>query len=127
MRNPGKPGFRGGEGRLRERSERRRGGGTTLAPCLRPPPTPDPSPPLASLAGGGEQQRLPAKNRLRGIAHRLDVLSGVQERDDAARAAFEALVAPGEGADQAALAEHELDVAAQVLGVQQPFLERPVV
>src|SRR5437588_390904 len=66
LRNPGKPGFRGGEGRPGERSERGRGGGATLAPCLslKPhacseqaaPPTPDPSPPLASLAGGGEQR-----------------------------------------------------------------------
>src|SRR5215831_11269865 len=34
MRNPGKPGFRGGEGRPRSRSERGRGGGPTLAPHL---------------------------------------------------------------------------------------------
>src|ERR1044071_2070238 len=66
-------------------------------------------------------------NRLGGVAHRLDVLAAVEERDDAARAAFEALVAPRECADQAALVEHQLDVAAEVLGVQQALLERPAV
>src|SRR6185437_4094248 len=67
------------------------------------------------------------QNRLRGVADRLDILAGVEEADDAARAAFEALVAPREGADQAALVEHQLDVAAEILRVQQAFLERPVV
>jgi hypothetical protein len=48
----------GGEGRPRERSERGRGGEPTLVPCVWLPPTPNPSPPLASLAGGGELQRI---------------------------------------------------------------------
>jgi len=52
LRNPGKPGFRGGEGRPRERSERG-GWGTTLAPTSRRRPHPDPSPPLALLVGEG--------------------------------------------------------------------------
>src|SRR4051812_49198074 len=39
VRNPGKPGFRGGEGRPGARSAGGRGGGTTLAwSKLRPPP-----------------------------------------------------------------------------------------
>src|SRR5262249_46337649 len=83
-------------------------------------------------ARGGGASRLPvrrsaAEDRLGGVAHRLDVLAHVEKRDDAARAAFEALVAPRKRADEAALVEHELDVAAEVLGMQQAFLEGPAV
>src|SRR3954454_13013322 len=60
---------------------------------------------------------------LGGIAHGFDRFAGIQECDDAARAALEAFVAPREGPDQAALVEQELDIAAQVLGVQQALLE----
>src|SRR5262245_2459631 len=66
-------------------------------------------------------------DRLRGVADRLHAVAGVEERDDAAGAAFEALVAPGERADQRTLVEHEFDVAAEILGVEQALLERPVV
>src|SRR5580692_759588 len=57
MRNPGKPGFRGGEGRAKRRRRGARGGGTKLALNSWPPPTPGPPPPLATLAGGGEHLR----------------------------------------------------------------------
>src|SRR5262249_46343693 len=67
------------------------------------------------------------EDRLGGVADRLDVVAGVEEGDDAAGAALEPVEAPGERADQRALVEQELDVAAEVLGVQQPLLERPVV
>ena len=70
---------------------------------------------------------LSAQDGFGGVADGFDILAGIEEGDDAARAAFEALVAPREGADDGALAEHQLDVAAEVLGVQQAFLERPVV
>src|SRR5712691_1581228 len=66
-------------------------------------------------------------DRFGGVADRLDVLAHVEECDDTTRTSFEPLVAPREGADEGALVEHQLDIAAQVLGVQQPFLERPVV
>src|SRR4030088_1310048 len=71
--------------------------------------------------------RLDAEDRLGGISHRLDVLSDVKEGDDAARAALQALVAPRKSADEAALVQHELDVAADILGMKQPFLECPTV
>src|SRR5216684_2925011 len=61
-------------------------------------------------------------DRLRRIADRLDILAAIQERDDAARTAFEALVAPWERADQRAPVEHQLDVAAEVLRMEQAFL-----
>ena len=70
-------------------------------------------------------RKLRAQNSLGRVADRLDRHVGVEETDDPARAAFQALVAPGKGADQAALAEHQLDVAAEVFRVQQAFLERP--
>src|SRR5262252_115948 len=66
-------------------------------------------------------------DRLRGVAHRLDVVAGLEEGDDAAGTTLEALIAPGKRPDQRTLVEHELDVATEVLGVQQPFLEGPVV
>src|SRR5262245_63692515 len=66
-------------------------------------------------------------DRLRGVADRLHAVAGVEEGDDAAGAALEALVAPGERADQRAFVEHELDVAAEILGVEEALLERPVV
>ena len=40
---------------------------------------------------------------------------------------FEAFIAPRKGADDAALAEHAFQIAAQILGVQQSFLERVIV
>src|SRR5262252_6224737 len=66
-------------------------------------------------------------DRLGGVADRFHAFAHVEEGDDAAGTAFEALVAPRERADQAALVEHELDVAAEILGVQQSLLERPIV
>src|SRR5262245_65044533 len=64
----------------------------------------------------------------RRIADRLHRhVAGIGERENAARAAFEPFVAPDERADGAALAEHELDVAAEVLRVQQAFLEAVIV
>src|ERR1043166_4101154 len=71
--------------------------------------------------------RLPP-HRLRRLAERFDrYVVGVEAREYAARAALEPLVAPRECADQTALAQHELNVAADVLGVQQALLERPIV
>ena len=69
----------------------------------------------------------PRQNRLGGIADRLDVLSDIEKRDDAAWTALETFVAPRKRADERALVEHELDVAAEILGMQEPFLERPVI
>src|SRR5262249_44465601 len=66
-------------------------------------------------------------DRLRRVAHGFDAVAGIEEGNDAAGATFEALIAPGKRSDQRALVEHELDVAAEILGVQQPLLERPVV
>src|SRR5207253_2241253 len=64
--------------------------------------------------------------RLGRVADRLDVLAGVEEGNDAAGTAFETLITPGKGADERAPVEHELDVAAQILGMEEPFLERPI-
>src|SRR5690349_6805000 len=72
MRNPGKPGFRGGEGRTSSRSDDGRGGGTTLAhrseirrtmlarSKRRPPP---PTPPRRSLRSRGEGRRAPCRGQ----------------------------------------------------------------
>src|SRR5690349_8845066 len=55
MRNPGRPGFRGGEGRPPERGEGGRGGVHPLAPCpAAPPPL---TPPRHSLRSRGEGNR----------------------------------------------------------------------
>ena len=56
--------------------------------------------------------------------YRLHILADVEQADDAARARLEPVVAPRKGADHAALVQHLLDVAADVLGVNQAFLER---
>src|SRR5262249_28650593 len=64
-------------------------------------------------------------DRFRGVADRLDIIAGIQESDDAAGTGFQPLITPGERADQRPLVQHELDIAAEILGVQQPFLERP--
>ena len=64
-------------------------------------------------------------NGFGGVADRLDRHVGVEEADDAAGAAFQSLVTPGKRADQAALAQHQLDIAAEIFGVQQAFLECP--
>src|SRR5258707_6896890 len=64
-------------------------------------------------------------DRFRGVADRFHIIAGIEESDDAAGTGFQPLITPGERADQRPLVEHELDVAAEILGVQQPFLERP--
>ena len=51
----------------------------------------------------------------------------IKEADDPAGAAFEAFVAPRERADHAALAQHHLDVAAEIFRVRQALLKCPVV
>src|SRR5262249_48678191 len=68
---------------------------------------------------------LPSQDRLGGVADRLDVIAGVEEGDDPARAAFESLVAPGEGANERAAIEHQLDVTAEILRMQKSLLKRP--
>src|SRR5262249_61396341 len=60
----------------------------------------------------------PRHDRLRCVADRLDVIAGIEKGDDAAGTSFQALIAPGECADQRTFVEHELDIAAEVLGVQ---------
>src|SRR6516165_8202507 len=62
---------------------------------------------------------LSAHDRLGGVAHGFDVLAGIEEGDDAAGTAFEALITPGEGADERAPVEHKLNVAAKILGMQE--------
>ncbi len=84
----------------------------------------------AIQAKSGQQPGLSAdalapQYRLGRVADGLDRHVGVEEAQDAAGAALQPLVAPGEGADQAALAQHQFDVAADILGVQQALLERP--
>src|SRR5262245_57405573 len=70
---------------------------------------------------------LAVHDRLRRVAHRFDVIAGLEEGDDTAGTTFESLIAPGKRPNQRALVEHELDVAAEILGVQQSLLEGPVV
>src|SRR5262245_8009167 len=70
---------------------------------------------------------LSVHDRLRRVAHRFEWIAGLGEGDDTAGTTFEALIAPGKRPDQRALVEHELDVAAEILGVQQSLLEGPVV
>src|SRR5471030_2542108 len=72
-------------------------------------------------------QGLFLQDRLRRVAHRLHRHVRVEEADDTARTAFQALVAPREGANDASLPEHQFDVAAEIFGMQQALLERPVV
>src|SRR6516165_1624649 len=64
-------------------------------------------------------RQLSAHDRLGGVAHGFDVLAGIEEGDDAAGTAFEALITPGEGADERAPVEHKLNVAAKILGMQE--------
>src|SRR5262245_244316 len=61
------------------------------------------------------------------LADRFDVLARIEEGDDAAGTSFETLVTPRKRADQRPLVEHELDVSAEILGVQQSLLEGPAV
>src|SRR6476620_7680303 len=68
---------------------------------------------------------LRSQNCLGGIADRLDIVTGIEKGDDPAGTAFEPLVTPGEGTDQSATVEHQLNVAAEILGMQQALLERP--
>src|SRR5580700_11255529 len=64
----------------------------------------------------------------RGVAERFNRrIAGIEDGEDTARTGLEALVAPREGANDAALAEYKLQVAAEILGMQQSFLERVVV
>src|SRR6266508_3704480 len=102
---------------------------TPSFPSARAMPLPIPSlPPVTSaVLPSSCRSILPSHDRLRGVADRLDIVAGIEERDDAARTAFEALVTPRERADQGALIEHQLDVAAEIFGVQQALLERPIV
>src|SRR5580704_8259869 len=75
---------------------------------------------IASLSG--------THDAARGVTERLDrCIAGIEDRQHAAWARFETLIAPGKGADDAALAEHDLEIAAEILGVQQAFLERVIV
>src|SRR5690242_988182 len=67
------------------------------------------------------------EDRFGGVADGFHRHVRVEEAHDPARAAFEAFIAPREGADQAALAEHEIDVPAEIFRMQQAFLERPIV
>lgn len=57
------------------------------------------------------------------IADRFDLLVHALETDDTARARLEAITAPGKRADHRALVEHLLDIAADILGVDQSLLE----
>src|SRR5215469_9321636 len=70
----------------------------------------------------------PSPGAARCGADRLDLrVVRVGERENAAGAAFQSLVPPDEGADDAALVEHQLDVAADILRVKQAFLETVIV
>src|ERR1700730_1273293 len=67
-------------------------------------------------------------HRLRRLAQRFDRhVIGVEAGEDAAWATLEPLVAPRERADQTALSQHQIDAPADILGVQQALLERPIV
>ena len=65
------------------------------------------------------------ENCLGGIADRFDRHVGIEKADDAAGAAFKSFVAPGERSDDASFAQHHLDIAAKILGMQQAFLKGP--
>jgi len=67
------------------------------------------------------------ENRLRGISDCFNAVTGIEEADDPARAAFQNFVAPRKGADNAALSEHHFDVAAEIFRVKEALLERPIV
>ena len=59
---------------------------------------------------------------------RLDGCVGrIWKRQDPARATFQAVISPRKRPHQTALAQHEFDVAADILRVQQPFLEGNIV
>ena len=58
------------------------------------------------------------QDRFGSIADSLDLVVDIKEADDAARASFEAFVAPRERADYTAFAQHHLDVAAEIFCVQ---------
>src|SRR5262245_66509615 len=65
------------------------------------------------------------RDRLRRIADGFDIIACIEESDNAARTSFQALITPGERADQRPLVEHELDIAAAILGVGESLLGWP--
>src|SRR5262249_57300706 len=66
-------------------------------------------------------------DRLRGISDGFDGHIRIEETYDAAGAALQPFIAPGKCAYHATFPEHHFDVAAEILRVQQPFLEGPAV
>lgn len=59
------------------------------------------------------------QDRFRRIADRLDrSISGIEKRHDPARTAFQSLVAPRKRTNQAALIEHQFNIAAEIFGMQ---------
>jgi hypothetical protein len=59
----------------------------------------------------------------RNVADGFDGFIHALEADDAAWTCFKALIAPGERADDGALVQHLLDIAADIFGVNEAFLE----
>src|SRR5215475_16066277 len=80
-----------------------------------------------TFRGSGNSCARDLEDRLRSIPDSFDRHIGVEEANDAAGAPFKSFVAPGERPDDASFAQHHLDIAAKVFGVQQAFLEGPTV
>jgi hypothetical protein len=64
-----------------------------------------------------------AKHGPRRIANSRHGFVHALKADDPARAGFEAVIAPRKCADDGALVEHQLDIAADVLGMDQAAVE----
>src|SRR6185312_6688584 len=87
----------------------------------------DPGDAAEQRTGRKAGAELAVQDGLRGVSDCLDLVVDIKETNDPARASFETFVAPRESADHATFAQHHLDVAAEILSVQQTLLERPIV
>src|SRR5215467_204234 len=71
------------------------------------------------------------RSRLESAGRSPDRLNGcvgrIWKREDPTRTTFQTVISPRERPYETALAEHEFDVPADVLGMQQPFLEGQIV
>src|SRR5215475_15986437 len=80
-----------------------------------------------TFRGSGDSCTRDLEDRLRSIPDSFDRHIGIEKANDAAGAPFKSFVAPGECPDDASFAQHHLDIAAKVLGMQQAFLKSPAV
>src|SRR5262249_27906270 len=84
-------------------------------------------PHVGQYGGSGTAERRGLEDRLGGTADCFDGHIRIEKANDAAGAPFKSFVSPGERPDDASFAQHHLDIAAKILGMQQAFLKSPAV